>query len=78
MSQSVLIELEVPDDLAEFRLSAGLHDLLQAYLDRQDRGETLSPQERQTAEAVVDLAEVLSLLRLRADRAALQTQRNDE
>jgi hypothetical protein len=78
VSRNVLIELEMPDDLGRFRLPAGLHDLLQEYLDRQDRGETLSPLERQAAEALVDLADTLSLLRLRAERAALHTPRHDE
>jgi hypothetical protein len=39
-------------------------------LDRQDRGETLSADERPEAEGLVNLAETLSLLRLRAERTA--------
>jgi hypothetical protein len=70
MSQIVAIELEVPDDLARFRFPAALDLRLQRLLDRQDRGQTLSPEERREAEGLVDLAELLSLLRLRAERAA--------
>lgn len=39
-------------------------------LDRQDQGDTLTPAERMEAEGLVDLAELLSLLKLRAQRAA--------
>jgi hypothetical protein len=39
-------------------------------LDRQDRGIRLTEAERQEAEGLVDLAELLTLLRLRAERLA--------
>jgi hypothetical protein len=69
MSQVVAIELEIPDDLARFRMPAGVQARLQALLDRQDQGATLTTAERAEAEGLVDLAELLSLLRLRAERA---------
>jgi hypothetical protein len=72
MPPSVLIELEIPADLEQFRLPAGVQRRLQELLDRQDRGTVLSPAERQGAEGLVDLAELLSLLRLRGQRAAQQ------
>lgn len=68
MSQPVQIELEMPDDLARFRLPDGVHRRLQYLLDRQDRGECLSDDERYEAEGLVDVAELLSLLRARAER----------
>lgn len=68
MSRSVVIELDMPDDLPRFRLPEGVQQRLQALLDRQDRGEVLSSEERQEAEALVNVAELLSLLRLRAQR----------
>jgi hypothetical protein len=68
MSQVVTFELEVPDDLAKFRLPDGVNARLQALLDRQDRGQALTPAERREAEGLVSLAELLSLLRLRAER----------
>lgn len=68
MSQQVVIELEMPDDLAKFRLPAGVDRRLHELLDQQDRGETLTTEERQEAEGLVDLAEMLALLRLRAER----------
>ena len=69
MAQQVLVTLELPDDLERFRLPRGVDERLQGLLDRQDRGEELSPDERREAEGLVDLAELLSLLRLRAQRA---------
>jgi len=41
---------------------------LQSLLDRQDDGLPLSTAEREEAEGLVDLAEFLSLLRLREER----------
>jgi hypothetical protein len=70
MSQAVQIELDLPDDLAEFRLPEGLQERHQQLLDRQDEGQVLTPAERREAEGLVDLAELLSLLRLRAERLA--------
>ena len=65
MSQVVAVELVMPDDLARFRLPAALDARLQRLLDRQDRGQILSTEEREEAEGLVDLAELLTLLRLR-------------
>ena len=73
MSHTVAIELEMPDDLARFKLPAALDARLQRLLDRQDRGQILSTEEREEAECLVDLAELLTLLRLRAERAASQS-----
>jgi hypothetical protein len=70
MSQVVAIELELPDDLALFRLPPGVNDRLQELLDRQDSGIPLNEAERREAEGLVDLAELLTILRLRAERLA--------
>lgn len=67
MSQ-VHLELEVPDELARFRLPSGVQRRLQALLDRQDAGTALTDDERGEAEGLVDLSEMLSVLRLRAER----------
>ena len=69
MTHIVAIELEMPDDLERFRLPPGVDARLTDLLDRQDRGEALSPGEREEAEGLANLAETLSLLRLRAERA---------
>ena len=70
MSHHVLIEIELPSELEKFKLPARVNQRLQALLDRQDQGEQLTPAERQEAEGLVDLAELLSLLQLRARRIA--------
>ena len=67
---TLTIELELPADLARFRLPDAVAARLQALLDRQDAGHTLTEQERAEAEGLVSLAELLTLLRLRAERGA--------
>ena len=69
MAQPITLDLDLPDDLAKLHLPPGVNDRLQALLDRQDRGEALSPEQRREAEGLVALSELLSLLRLRAQRA---------
>jgi hypothetical protein len=68
MSQMFAIQMEVPDDLARFRLPAAVDTRLHFLLDRQDSGERLTTAERREARGLVNLAELLSLLRLRARR----------
>jgi len=67
---TVTVEVDLPADLARFRLPAAVAARLQELLDRQDSGQSLTPQERQEAEGLVDLSELLTLLRLRAERGA--------
>jgi hypothetical protein len=66
----VAIEVDVPRELARFRLPPGVQARLQELLDRQDQGGPLSAAERQEAEGLVNLADFLALLRLRAERTA--------
>jgi hypothetical protein len=68
MAQHILVELGVPTDLDKFQLPKGVNERLQELLDRQDHGEELTVAERTEAEGLVDLAELLSLLRLRTQR----------
>ncbi|HZG37842.1 MAG TPA: hypothetical protein VEZ50_04095 [Nodosilinea sp.] len=49
-----------------------MQDRLQLLLDRQDQGQELSPSETKEAEGLVELAEFLSLLRLRSTRVMKQ------
>jgi len=67
---TVTIELELPEELPKFRLPDAVDARLQELLDRQDSGQPLSPRERDEAEGLVNLAEFLTLLRLRAERLA--------
>ena len=70
MSQSVLVELELPKDWRKFRLPPALNDRLQELLDRQDREGKLSRRERREAEALAELADLLSLIQLRSRLAS--------
>jgi hypothetical protein len=70
MAQAVQIQVEMPGDLARFRLPKGVEKRLQLLLDKQDRGQPLTTAEKREAAGLVDLSEVLSLLRLRAQRGS--------
>ena len=75
MPHLVAIELEIPDDLARLRLPLAVDKRLHALLDRQDRGERFSAAEPKEAEGLVNLAELLSLLQLRAGRVGRQAKK---
>lgn len=64
------LTIDPPADLARFRLPAAVAARLQSLLDRQEAGHPLSPDERAEAEGLADLADLLTLLRLRAERGA--------
>jgi hypothetical protein len=67
-SATVDFEIEVPADLARLHLPEGLDRRLQALLDKQDGGTALSADEQAEAEGLVDLADLLTLLRLRSSK----------
>ena len=62
VSQTIQLRLHAPGDLGKFRLPAGVQQRLSQLLDRQDQGFPLD------AEGLVDLSEMLSLLKLRSSR----------
>ena len=68
MSQHVVVTIEIPAALKQFKLPPGVNERLQELLDRQDSGDKLTASEQQEAEGLVELAEFLSLLNLRAQR----------
>lgn len=70
MPSTIELKVTVPAGLARLQLPAGVHRRLHHLLDKQDKGVKLSAHERQEAEGLVDLAELLSLLKLRAERKA--------
>ena len=70
---SVQLEIELPEDLARFRLPEGVQKRLQALLDKQDNGDSLTGDEQREAEGLVNLADMLSLIRLRAERSGGST-----
>ncbi len=65
---TLTLQVDLPADLARFRLPEAVAARLQALLDRQDTGQSLTPQERDEAEGLVNLSEFLALLRLRTER----------
>lgn len=67
MPSSVKIEIDIPADLTRFRLPDEVQERLHVLLDRLDNGQLLTDAERREAEGLVDLADLLSLLRLRAE-----------
>jgi hypothetical protein len=68
MPSPLVVEIEIPAGWESFRLPEGLHRRLQHLLDKQDAGGTLSDNEREEAQGLVDLSEWLSLLRQQAKR----------
>ena len=60
--------VEIPIELTQFQLPPAVHNRLQFLLDQQDAGAALSEVEKQEALGLVELAEFLSLLHLRAQR----------
>ncbi len=71
MSQSIHLDLELPDDLARFKLPAGVNERLTPLLPKQDSCQALTDLERREAEDLVDLAKTLTYLGLQAKAAAL-------
>ena len=67
---TIHLQVEVPEDLARLSLPEGVDRRLHALLDKQDLGEPLTDDERVEAEGLADLADLLSLLRLRATRGS--------
>lgn len=65
---TLTLDVDLPDDLQRFRLPEAVAARLRSLLDQQDAGRPLSLQERDEAEGLVDIAELLTLLRLRAER----------
>jgi hypothetical protein len=56
--------LRLPTDLAQLQFPPALNQRLQHLLDQQDQGVPLTPTERDEAEGLVALSELLTLLKL--------------
>ena len=69
MSRAILVELNLPGDLGRLRMPTALHARLQELLDRQDQNGKISVRERREALALTQLADLLTLMKLRARRA---------
>lgn len=70
--QPMLLEVNLPADWKHFSMPAALNERLQELLDKQDETGKLSRKERREAEALVNLSEVFSLMKIRAGCAARQ------
>ena len=68
MSQTIQLEVEMPDELEQLRLPKGVERRLHELLDKQDSGRLLTEDERREAEGLAGLNDFLSLLRLRSER----------
>ncbi len=66
---SVTFELELPHDWDQFRMPDALKARLTDLLDQQDNGLGLSDTERGEAQALTELSDILSLMKLRAESA---------
>ena len=68
MSATFTFSVPTPGALSRFKLPSGVQRRLKELLDRQDAGTPLTAAERREAEGLVEMAEFLSLLKLRATR----------
>jgi hypothetical protein len=59
----MLTTLEIPKEVAKFKLPHAVQERLQYLLDKQDAGEELTTAEREEATGLVEVAEFLSLLK---------------
>lgn len=50
---SIIVELEMPSGMDEFRLPDGVQNRLQELLDRQDMGQPLTHSEQREAEVLL-------------------------
>lgn len=74
MSKTVMIQLDLPKDWQTFRMPSGLQSRLQELLDRRDEVGKLTRRERQEANALAELGEMLTLMKLRVRLAAKQAK----
>ncbi len=70
MGQSVLIELPLSKQWSRLRMPKALDRRLQDLLDKQDQQGRLSKSERSEAEALVEMSDMISLLKLRVARTS--------
>jgi hypothetical protein len=66
---SIHVEMDLPAGMARLGLPEGVDRRLHTLLDKQDRGEPLTEDERAEAEGLVDLSDFLSLLKMRTQAA---------
>ena len=70
MAQNANVLIQMPLSASQIKLPKGVNERLKLLLDRQDSGIALTTAEKREADGLVELAEMLSLMRLRSERAA--------
>jgi len=73
MSRNASIQIEVPIRSRQIKLPKGVDDRLRSLLDKQDRGLPLTPAEKREAQGLVELSEMLSLMKVRSQRVSTGT-----
>ena len=66
VNEARIIELELPAHVTRLQLPEAVDRRLGSLLDKQDRGEALTDEERAEAEGLVELSDLLSVIKLRA------------
>lgn len=69
MTQELMVRIQVPEELEFFQFPESLNRRLHDLLDKQDAGEILTPEERSEAEGLVEVAQMISVLRGRTEVA---------
>lgn len=73
MSDTVQLTLPMPADLARLTFPKSLNDRLHHLLDEQERRGELSDAERDEAEGLVQMASLLTILKLGAEVRSLDS-----
>jgi hypothetical protein len=73
--KSVLVEIQLPKDWDKFCLPPALAERLQELLDRQDVEGHLSKKDRSEAKALAELVDILTVIKLGAERATAAVKR---
>jgi hypothetical protein len=71
MRHPVFVEADLPKRWRKFRLPPALDNRLRELLDRQDRDGKLTPSERSEAEELVELVDILTLMKARTKQKSL-------
>ncbi|MCI0642587.1 MAG: hypothetical protein L0Y72_02745 [Gemmataceae bacterium] len=67
-----VVELSLPRDLRKLRFPRALNRRLQELLDKQSEAGKLSSFEREEAKGLVEMAETMTWLRLKAERESIR------
>ena len=74
MTRKMQVAFELPKDLTRLRFPKAVDRRLHDLLDRQGQVGGITPEERREAEGLVDLATLITLLRLKVERALAEAK----